>query len=178
MIRLAELSDGARRTTMRSSTVVAALLLGATLVLGLPLITQGAPLGIVSLQLAASPTAAASILDAWTSVPRGRLLWAHGLDLLLPVAYGLAIVAAAEGARRMLGRRQLTAPIAIGAAIVAAVADQVENVAMLFTILGGPSWASVMVTLVGAIVKFVMLAIALGSLVAALLAVRARGMAG
>jgi hypothetical protein len=173
--RLVDLSEHVRRATARSATAVVVVLLGATLLLGLPLLAPGAPLGIVSLQLATSPTAAADVLAAWASVPRSRLLGAHALDLVLPLAYGLAIVTVAEGARRTLGRRHLSATIAIGGAVVAVVADQVENLAMWATILSGPSWASVIVTLVGAIVKFVMLSLALGSLVAAFVAVHVRG---
>jgi len=171
---LADLPEGDRRTVVRAATVATLLLLGATLVLGLPLRTPASPLGIVSLQLATSPSTAATILDAWASVPRSRLLWAHGLDLLLPLAYALAIASAAAGARRILGRRRLAAPIASGAAVVAAIADQVENLAMGVTIIAGPSWASVLVTLVGATVKFVMLTLALGALGVAVVAVRAR----
>jgi hypothetical protein len=172
---LAGLPEATRCVVVRSATVATVVLLAATLVLGLPLRTPASPLGIVSLQLATSPAAAASVLDAWASVPRMRLLWAHGLDLLLPVAYALAIASAAAGARSVLGRRHLAAPIAAGAAVVAAIADQVENLAMVVTILIAPTWASVLVTLVGATVKFAMLALAVGALVATLAAVRARG---
>lgn len=172
---LAELPESTRRVVARSATVATVVLLGATLVLGLPLRTPASPLGIVSLQLATSPAAASTVLEAWASVPRLRLLWAHGLDLLLPVAYALAIASAAAGARGVLGRRHLAPPIASGAAVVAAIADQVENLAMGVTILVTPSWASVLVTLVGATVKFAMLALAVGALLTALLAVRAGG---
>jgi hypothetical protein len=174
---LTELPEGARRTLVRSATAVTLLLLGTTSALGVPLRTSTVPLGIVSLQLASSPSAAATILEAWAHVPRSRLLWAHGLDLVLPFAYALAIAGAATRARTVLGRRHLAGPIAAGSAVVAAIADQVENLAMGVTILAAPSWASVLVTLVGATVKFVMLALAVGALVTAVLAVRRWGAA-
>ncbi|MDA3023810.1 MAG: hypothetical protein O3C70_03755, partial [Actinomycetota bacterium] len=67
----------------------------AITVLGLPLRTDEAQLGIVSLQLAASPDVAARMLDSWASVVRSRVLWTHGLDLVLPFAYALAVGTAA-----------------------------------------------------------------------------------
>ena len=158
--------DRQRRLLWFSVALAANLLLVITL-LGGALRTGAAPLGIVSLQFAASPEAAQRMLESWASVPRARLLWAHGLDLILPFAYalsiGLAAVRVSAGARTALGASR----IASGAALTAASADQVENVAMGLTILVGPSWGGVLVTLVAATVKSVLLVLAVGALVAA-----------
>jgi hypothetical protein len=170
---IARVPAGRRRALARAATAVALLLLASTAVLGAPLRTAAAPLGIVSLQLAASPAVAEVMLASWGAVPRARLLWAHGLDLVLPVAYALAItLTVADVARRS---RVAVAPVrtAAVAAVAAAVADQVENVAMLATILTRPSWASVIVTLAAAVAKFALLALALGALAAVLVAARA-----
>jgi hypothetical protein len=151
----------------RSAAVVALALFVVIVVLGAPLRTDAAPLGIVSLQVAASPDVAASILASWVDVPRARLLWAHGLDLALPVAYAVAIGLAAAGLSRGVGtsRAGVSAPaVAAGGALVAAIADQVENVAMWLTILRGPGWGSVLVTLVAMTVKSAVLVLALGAL--------------
>jgi hypothetical protein len=140
------------------------VLLALMAVLGHPLRGGAAPSGIVSLQLAASPEVAAAILDSWAHVPRARLLWAHGLDLLLPVAYAVTI---GMGASILAAASRAAAPsatIAAGSALVAAVADQVENVAMWVTILRGPGWDSVLPTLAAATVKFAGLALAIGAL--------------
>lgn len=78
--------------------------------------------------------------------------WAHGLDVLLPFAYAAAIGLAAS--------RQ-GAPLTLVVAVVAALADQVENAAMTITILDGPTAPLVQVTLLAAITKWATLVLAL-----------------
>jgi hypothetical protein len=140
------------------------LLLTVLTLLGQPLRNGVAPAGIVSLQFAASPDVATAILGSWADVPRARLLWAHGLDLLLPVVYALAIGASASILAASSQRAAPSATIAAGSGLVAAVADQVENVAMWVTILRGPGWDSVLPTLAAATIKFSGLALAIGAL--------------
>ena len=153
-----------RRVVQHASTAVAVGLLVAITVLGLPLRTEAAPLGVVSLQLAASPDLATLMLDSWASGLRSRVLWTHGLDLVLPFAYALAVGTAATRAAARVASVGPSAQIAVGAVLVAAFADQVENVAMGLTILGVPSWGSVLVTLASATIKFATLAVAIGAL--------------
>jgi hypothetical protein len=155
-----------------TATIATLLLLSAIVLLGLPLYTDAAPVGIVSLQFASSPVAASSMLDSWSTIERSRLLWAHGLDLILPVAYAIAIVAAASRAAAGSAAAGRPAGVAAGTVVVAAIADQVENIAMGITILDVPSWTGVLVTLVAATVKSAMLLVALGALTSALLAAR------
>ena len=154
-----------RRMPLARAFAVAALtFLILITVLSAPLRGDVAPLGIVSLQVAGSPEVAAAILDSWAAVPRARLLWAHGLDHVFPFAYAGAIGLAAA---TISGRSRSAVPasaVAAGGALVAAVADQVENLAMWVTILQEPGWASVLVTLAAATVKFAALALALGAL--------------
>ena len=164
---LARVPVDRRRTFLWASTVVTALLFLAISVLGLPLRTDAAPLGIVFLQFAASPEAAERMLASWSSVPRERLLWAHGLDLLLPAAYALAIGLAGLRAAAITRAARRAAMSATGAAVAAALADQVENVAMAVTILLGPGWPGVLVTLVAATAKWTLLVLAVGALVVA-----------
>jgi len=153
-----------RRVVQHASTAVAVGLLVAITVLGLPLRTEAAPLGVVSLQLAASPDLATLMLDSWASVLRSRVLWTHGLDLVLPFAYALAVGTAATRAAARIPSVGPSAQVSAGAVLVAAIADQVENVAMVLTILDVPSWGSVLVTLASATVKFTTLAVAIGVL--------------
>lgn len=153
-----------RRAVQHASTAVAVGLLVTITVLGLPLRTDAAPLGLVSLQLAASPDVAARMLDSWASGLRSRVLWTHGLDLVLPFAYALAVGTAATRAAARVASVGPSAQIAAGAVLVASIADQVENVAMVLTILDVPSWGSVLVTLASATIKFATLAVALGAL--------------
>ncbi len=159
-------SSSRLRTIGCLATAATVLLLGAIILLGRPLWTEAAPFGIVSLQFATSPVAADAMLDSWSGVARSRLLWAHGLDLLLPVAYAIAIVAAATRAAPASGAPERVAMLAAASAVVAALADQVENLAMAVTILASPSWAGVLVTLVAATVKTSSLLVALGALIA------------
>ncbi len=164
---LARQTTARLRTTERSALAASILLLGVITVLGLPLWTDAAPLGIVSLQFATSPEAAGRMLDSWSMVPRARLLWAHGLDLLLPISYAVAIVAAATRLAAANVDARQWATISSASSVVAAVADQLENVALGVTILLAPSWTAVLVTLVGATVKTALLVVALSALIVA-----------
>ena len=141
-----------RPTSLRFAVLATALLFLAITVLGLPLRTEAAPLGIASLQLAPTVDAAVSVLDSWSDVARSRLLWAHGLDVLLPFAYAAAIGLAA---------RRRSAERALVAGVVAALADQAENVAMTVSILEGPTTSLVAVTLLAAVMKWATLVLAL-----------------
>lgn len=150
--------------TVRGPLAVTLLLLIAINLLGLPLRTDAAPFGIVSLQFAADAADAAAILTSWDAVPGGRLLWAHALDVLLPFAYAVTLARATSavvaGTGLVRGGRTVTA-----AAVVAAVADQLENAAMSVTLLVGPRAAPVALTAASATVKFLALITAVGGLV-------------
>lgn len=169
---LARVPAARRRMLLRSLGAATVLLFVAITLLGLPLRTDAAPLGIVSLQFAASPDAARRMLHSWSAIPRARLLWAHGLDLILPVAYALTIGLAAQHAAGRARAVRRAAAVASGAAVAAALADQVENVAMGLTILAGPTWPGVLVTLVAATMKSALLLLAIGTLVVASIGAR------
>jgi hypothetical protein len=125
----------ARPRVLRATGASTLLLAVGMLVLGSGLRTPAAPLGIVSLQLAGDVAAAERIVASWSERALAAGLVAHSLDVLFPVAYGFLLVggAARLRTRGTAGRWPL---VAAGASIVAAVADQVENVAMLPTLLG------------------------------------------
>lgn len=150
----------ARPLVVRAAGASTLLLAVAVQVLGAGLRNPTAPLGIVSLQLVGDVAAAEEIVASWSDGALRAAFVAHGLDGLFPVAYGLTLVgvAARSRARGVGGRAPL---LVAGAAVVAAVADQVENVAMLPTLLGVASTMSVRVTLVAAVVKFTALCVAL-----------------
>jgi len=164
-----------RRSVSRAAWLVALGLLAVIGFLGGPLRGDVAPLGIVSLQLAGSPEVATAILASWSAVPTARILWAHGLDFVFPVAYAIAIGLTATSLAQASRRAAPAGAIAAGSGLVAAVADQVENLAMLVTLTVGPSWGSVLPTLVGATVKFSALGLAFAALaLAASAAARSR----
>jgi hypothetical protein len=160
------------RTVSRVAGVLTVLLMLTIQLLSPALTTPPAPLGIGSLQLATSPASAAAIVASWDGPALGIAALTHGLDLVLPFAYALAIGAAARvrGLRSVAARRP--ARFAGWSVVVAAATDQVENVAMAVTLLGRVSLASVLVTLAAAALKWSALALALAALAVA--AVRAR----
>jgi hypothetical protein len=159
---------GIRRAAV-AAFLVALALFAAITVLGMPLRNAVAPLGIVSLQFAADPAAAQSILDSWSELARSRLLWVHGLDLLFPIAYALAIGLVATDLATRVESAAPSARLAAGAGVMAALADQIENLAMFVTILFRPTWFAVLATRAAAGVKFVLLVVALLALLATFL---------
>jgi len=165
------LERAARPRVLRTAGLAVLLLAGAMQLLGAGLRTPTAPFGIVSLQLAGDVASATSIVDSWSRRAWSAGLVAHALDGLFPFAYGILLVGAAARLRaRGAGGR--TWMVAAGAAVLAAVADLVENVAMVPALLGLASTTSVQVTLVAAVVKFTVLAVALAVLVTLLLRAR------
>ena len=150
-----------------AATACAAGLMLAIQVVGRDLATDVAPLGLVALQFTSDPAEVAAILAGWTGPLRRAALLAHGLDLLLPCAYGVAIAAAgralAEGRARGTALAR-TARRAGRAGIAVAVLDQVENAAVALTLLVGPGAGRAIVTVIAAAGKWFLLAAALAGL--------------
>ncbi len=160
-----------RPATARTPVLLALGLLVTINVVALPLRTPAAPAGMLTLQLTADPTTAAAIVASWRAAAWTPTLWAHGLDLLFPV---VAVVAV----RRLVGTSTVAAgTVATGAVLTAAVADQVENVATLVTLLGEVTAAGVGVTVAAAGLKWAAYVVAGGAL-GAVWAARRRGGAG
>jgi hypothetical protein len=166
------IAAGATRSVARIAGGVTLTLILAIQLLGPPLRTDAAPFGIVSLQLATSEAQATAIVASWTGTSLGVAALTHGLDLLLPFAYALAIGAAARSRALVSASALAPARLAGWAAVLAAATDQIENAAMAATILGRISTGGVLVTLGAAAVKWATLALAVGAL--ALAARRAR----
>ena len=139
----------------------AAALMVVIQVVGAGLATDVAPFGLVSLQFVTDPADAVTIVASWSGDLRTAVLRAHGLDLLLPLAYGTATVtagaalAAGRAAGTGLGRTARRAGLAGGAA---AGLDQVENVAMAVALLAAPGVATTAVTVAAAVAKWTLLA--------------------
>lgn len=156
-------APGSRRVAV-AATLVTVLLMVAIQVVAVDLVTAAAPLGLVSLQFVADSGEAARIVGSWTGPVRTAALRAHALDLVLPIAYAVAISAAARalGTGRAAGTSAARlARRAGGAAVAAACLDQVENAAIAATLLAGPGPRSVAVTVVSAAAKWLLLAGAL-----------------
>lgn len=134
----------ARLGSARGPVLLAVGLLVTINVVALPLRAAAAPAGMLTLQLTANPATVEAVVASWRATAWSRALWAHGLDLLFPF---VAVVAV----RRLAARRTA----ATGAVLIAAVADQVENVATLVTLLGPITTVGVRVTVVAATLKWV-----------------------
>ena len=144
------IDEGARP---RIFWILTALVVGLSLVLGVlgePLYSEAAPLGIVSLELARNAETAGEILRSWSVEARESALFLQGLDSLYLFAYpawlglGCTLVARRQGgALRRLG-------VAIAWLVLAAgLLDAVENYALAQILFHGASdgwtklaWAS------------------------------------
>lgn len=146
----------ALRGTARGPLLLALALLVTINVVALPLRTGAAPAGMLTLQLTADPATVEAVVASWRATSWSRTLWAHGLDLLFPV---VAVVAV----RRLVDR----GTVASRAVLTAAVADQVENVATLVTLLGSVTTAGVRVTVLAAALKWVAYATTVAALAVA-----------
>lgn len=161
------------------ATLVAVAVMVAIQTIGAATVTVAAPLGLVSLQFTLDPGAAQAIVDSWVGSARTAALQAHALDVVLPCAYGTAVLAA--GRALAVGRAAgtdaaRTARRAGLLGVVAAVLDQIENAAMAVTLLDGASTGATLVTVVAAASKWGLLAASLAGL--ALVGWRTRPAAG
>ena len=131
-------------------------------VLGQPLITPSAPLGLVSLQVATDVASARAIVASWAQqgvgIARTILLLEFALIALL--VSGVWRVAA--------GRAGAAGRVAILAVWLSGAADLIENAALARTLAAGPTRIGVGATFVAAIVKLQALSIALIALVVAI----------
>jgi hypothetical protein len=109
-------------------------------VLGAPLQTDAAPLGIVSFELAGSLPDAHGMLESWG--PSGRVYAGVnlGLDYFFLIAYagsiGLGCVLLAQGLSTRMRFLSLAGVVLAWAMIAAALLDSVENYALIRVLLG------------------------------------------
>ena len=123
------------------STLFALVLMALMNTVGAPLITDIAPLGIVSFEFAGSPRQVDAILTSWDHNARLHAAFSLGLDYLFMLAYSTAIGLACLKAAVVLRQRawpmaQFGAPLAWGQ-WVAAILDALENLALTFILLSG-----------------------------------------
>jgi hypothetical protein len=134
-------------------------------VLGAPLQTDAAPLGIVSFELAGSLPVAQSMLESWG--PSGRVYAGVnlGLDYLFLVSYagsiGLACVLLAQGLSRRIPSLSLADVVLAWAMIASALLDAVENYALIRVLFGSQRELWPVVARWCAIPKFVIVAVGL-----------------
>lgn len=141
------------------------LLLVVTLVImtllnlvGEPLITGSAPYGIVSYELAGSPSRAEAVLTSWDPGVRAHAAFSLGFDYLFLLAYSTTIALACLWAAGVLKARAwplaaLGAPLAWGQWL-AALLDALENLALTVVLFTAPASPWPEVARWSAILKF------------------------
>jgi hypothetical protein len=141
--------------------IVATLALTAVLqVIGRPLQTATAPLGIVSFELAGSLAAAQAMIASWDSSAQLHAAFSLGLDYLyMPLYAGTIALACVRAAATSLRTPQAAAALGFLLAWglgLAALLDAVENAALWQVLQGSTAAAWPVVARWAAIVKFVL----------------------
>ncbi len=143
----ADWSSRAKGRALAAIALASLGVMGFLQVIGAPLVTEQAPLGIVSFEFAGDAATARAMLDSWGEPGRLRAALSLGIDFLFLSLYaaGLALACARVASR-------LTAPgswaeraggLLAWAQVLAAGLDAVENVALIRLLLGSsaPLWA-------------------------------------
>lgn len=156
-----------RRLLMRTGAIFVALTIAMTR-MGAPLKTETSPLGIVSFELAGTPERAQRLLGEWSPAQKEIAAKNIRLDYTYIVVYALAFslacaaVADAAGDRRVVLQR--AAALASWGALVAAILDVIENLAMMSELGAGASGAAPGVAFAAASLKFLLLGAAVAVL--------------
>jgi len=135
-------------------------------VIGEPLITQSAPSGIVSFELAFSPARAQLMISSWSPDSQLRAAFIQGLDFLFPLIYAatlslgcLLIVNVISSRRKLLSRSGIM--IAWGL-VVALICDYIENISLVALLLGRLQSPLPEIAGVCAVIKFALIFFAIG----------------
>jgi hypothetical protein len=168
--------DRYRRPLFFTFLVLTLSLSGAFRILGQPLRTDAAPMGIVSLELAGDPQTARAITDSWkqmslllsavagqanpdiVNIPYVFAPFGLGLDYLFMPVYALALaLGTLPAAHRHAGLIKWLGAAAGYGAFAAALFDAVENYALLRVLLGFIDTAYPAIAAFCAIVKFALI---------------------
>jgi hypothetical protein len=156
-------------------------------VLGAPLQTDAAPLGIVSFELAGNLPVAQSMLESWGPIGRVYAGVNLGLDYLFLFAYagsiGLGCALLAQSLSRRIRSLSRAGVILAWGLIAAGLLDAVENYALIHVLLGSQRELWPVVARWCAIPKFLIVAVGLlflilGSIAALVLRLGSRNRAG
>jgi hypothetical protein len=134
------LSEANQRRAFVVSTVLAIVVMVILQVLGRPLITEAAPAGIVSFELAGNILAAERMLESWGDAGRVYAGLSLGLDYLFlvayPVAIGLGCVLVAHSLSQRSRLLSMMGIILAWGQFGAALLDGLENYALIRVLLG------------------------------------------
>jgi hypothetical protein len=140
------LSESGQKRAFVFWTVLALVAMAGLQVLGGPLQTEAAPIGIISFEFAGEIAQAQSILESWGQQGRVVAGLNLGLDYLFMVAYASAISLGCGLVSRRVGQGA-SFPASLGAGLgwgqwLAALLDAVENYALIRLLLGsaGELW--------------------------------------
>jgi hypothetical protein len=155
-----------RRGQRRAFAILAPLTIAVMLALeaiGRPLVTEAAPLGIVSFEFAGDVATATRMLESWGEAGRVRAGLTLGLDYLFLVLYASAIGLGCVWVAPRLG------PALAWGQIGAALLDAVENVASIRLLLGSDNAVWPPLAWGCAAVKFALVAAGLATVLLGLL---------
>ena len=134
-------------------------------VIGADLITDASPGGIVSFEFAGTPENASAMLAAWGTHGQIRAGLSLGLDYLFMFCYAAAIaLGAAMTAKRLAPRAgiwETVGHLAAWGQIIAAVLDAVENLALIYVLLGSTDPAWTLLAAICAGIKFMLVGLGL-----------------
>ena len=114
-----------------------------------PLVTESAPYGIISFELAGTPQQATLILDSWDEQAKLHAAFGLGIDYLFMPAYAMAIgLACVLSAGAVRARRWPLAGVGLflaWALWLAALLDAIENIALVSILFeyGMGSWPAI-----------------------------------
>jgi hypothetical protein len=134
-------------------------------VIGALLITPAAPNGIISFELAFSPTRAQQMISSWSPDAQLRAAFIQGLDFLFPLVYSIALGLVCLFTSSMLRSRgkplsRLGELIAWGL-ILAALCDYIENIALAAELFGKVQSPFPEIAGICAVIKFTMILVAI-----------------
>ncbi|MBM3144801.1 MAG: hypothetical protein FJ010_07485 [Chloroflexi bacterium] len=143
--------------------ILALAVMAAMNLIGAPLKTETAPAGIISYELAGMVSEAGKILASWDAPAREHAAFVQGLDFLFIPIYAGAIALGCRMASGVLRRKgwalaSLGAPLA-WLALLAALLDVIENIALVLMLFGAPANPWPQIALWCAVPKFTFVAL-------------------
>ncbi|MEM7183281.1 MAG: hypothetical protein AAF518_20380 [Spirochaetota bacterium] len=139
-------------------------------VLGEVLITESAPLGIVSFELAHNKDTSAAILDSWSIHAKAIAMLVQGMDFLYLFVYPAFFALCCYLLARKLGGTWFVMGVSISfLAPLAGVLDVVENYALIRQLLYGANDSFAALAYLTAIPKFAIVVLAITYILIALL---------
>ena len=128
---LERLSPDSRKPLFWAFLAATLILFAIFRILNAPLVTPAAPGGIVTFELAGSASGSQAILDSWDARARTFAAFGLGLDYLFMLSYAMALMLGTLlAAGRHMGWLRILGTATGWGALVAALCDAVENLAL------------------------------------------------